>query len=91
MTERKIRGKESSWLTQEIKNLMHTRDWHLRRFKCTKSKTDWDNYKRYRNTINNKTRIAKANNIQNSLRDSKDTPSTFWSHIDLPSKRLKMC
>jgi len=39
LTEKKVRGKESLWLTQEIKNLMHTRD--LRCFKCSKSAVDW--------------------------------------------------
>ena len=77
-------GKPTSWLTREIRQLMHTRDYHLRRFKNTKLDTHWASYKNLRNTVNNKIRTAKANHIKNVFRESyesSDKPNDFWKQI----------
>ena len=60
---------------------MYSRDYHLRCFKRTESNDDWVNYKCLCNSVNNKVRVEKANHIRNTLHDSSDTPSTYWSHI----------
>lgn len=88
LKDRKVRGKENPWLTREIKRLMHTRDFFLRRFKKTNAERDWSNYKRLRNIVTNQIRTAKANNVRKVLRETSNHPRDFWKHIKkcYPSK-----
>lgn len=81
LKEKNVRGKPSPWLTREIRQLMHTRDYQLRRFKQTSLDAHWDNYKKLRNTVTKKIRAAKANHIRNVFKKSTDKPSDFWKQI----------
>ena len=55
--------KTTLWLTREIRQL-HARDYHLKQHECTNSEVHSNQYKRLRNTINNKIRSAKANHVR---------------------------
>ena len=48
--------KSNPWLTREIRQLMNTRDFHLRKFKQTDLDFHWQNYKRLRNSVTSKVR-----------------------------------
>ena len=79
--EKRIRVKPSPWLTPEIRQLQDARDYHLKKHKCTNSEFHWNQYKRLRNTINNKIRSAKANHVRIVFRESRDQPKDFWNQI----------
>ena len=48
----KIRNRPCPYVTNEIKELMKSRDLHLRRFQLTRDEGDWVVYKEYRNNQN---------------------------------------
>ena len=79
--EKRVRGKPSPWLTQEIRQLQDARDYHLKQHKRTNSEVHWNHYKRLRNTINNKIRSAKANHVRAVFRESRNQPKDFWNEI----------
>ena len=81
LKEKKVRGNSNPWLTQDIRQLMNTRDYHDRKYKQTKSDVHWEAYQRLRNKVNNKIRTAKANHVRSALRESADCANTFWKQI----------
>ena len=70
LKEKQVRGIASPWLTREIRQLMNSRDFHLRKFNQTKLDTHWVQYKNLRNTVTKKIRTAKANHVRNVLRET---------------------
>ena len=88
LKEKQVRVKASPWLTREIRQLMNSRDFHLRKFNQTKLDTHWVQYKNLRNTVTKKIRTAKANHVRNVLRETADNPTDFWKQIKkcYPSK-----
>jgi hypothetical protein len=79
--EIKIRGKQSPWLTRDIKTLMNSRDYHLRNFKRTNLEVEWSSYKRLRNRVTNLIRTAKANHVRKTFRENVHKPRDFWKQI----------
>ena len=80
LKEKKVRGNSNPWLTQDIRQLMNTRDYHDRKYKQTKSNVHWEAYQRLRNKVN-KIRTAKANHVRSALRESADCANTSWKKI----------
>ena len=56
---KRVRSKRSPWITSELKKLMHERD--IMKLKAIRSKNsqDWGKFKRLRNKVNSKIKIAK--------------------------------
>ena len=79
--EKRIRGKPSPWLTREIRELQDTREYHRREHERTDLEYHWNQYKRLRNSINNKLRSAKANYVRSVFRETMNQPKDFWKQI----------
>ena len=41
LTKRMIKGRDTPWMSQQIKRIMNTRDYHLRKARRTNTKEDW--------------------------------------------------
>jgi hypothetical protein len=81
LKEQKVRGKDCPWLTREIKQLINSRDYYLKRFKKSNNDSDWNNYKNLRNSVTSKIRIGKANSVRRVLKETSDKPNSFWKSI----------
>ena len=56
----RVRGRSVPWLTPEIKDLMHKRDYEHKKVTSTNSELHWSNYKRLHNAVNTKMRKEKC-------------------------------
>jgi hypothetical protein len=74
---RRIQGESHPWLTNEIKDLIHQRDYHHKKAIKTDNVYHWNMYKRLRNAVTGKMRKAKSCYYVNELTESKDTKS-MW-------------
>ena len=86
--EKKVKGKPSPWLTDEIKSTMNERNKLLRRYRKYKKEIDFTEYKVKRNQVNILIRKEKSSYHKNLLHDNHHTPNKFWSTIKkiYPSK-----
>ena len=76
-----MKGRNCSWLEQDIKKLMDSRDQALRRHRRSKSLHDWTCYKKLRNSCNNKLKQAKQMFHKNNLSENLKDPKKFWGII----------
>ena len=79
--ERRKRGCSCTWLTEEIKQKMHKRDYHLRKARQSCSEREWSAYKRLRNAVMKEIRQSKANSCRMMFRDNIEKPKDFWKQI----------
>ena len=49
--EKMVRGQPAPWLTSNIKNQMHERDYYLKRARHTNDDADWRQYRKLRNKV----------------------------------------
>ena len=68
MVKKKDKGVNYSWLTHKIKKLMQQGDWFLKKIRRTNKEIDWNAYRRSRNAVNNKVRLAKADYNRNLIK-----------------------
>jgi hypothetical protein len=66
-TERTNRGKDCPWLTRDLKQMMHERDYQLRNAKLGNKPEHWSNYRRLRNQTTYAIRKAKPTMNDQSL------------------------
>lgn len=78
---KRVKGSLCPWLVPEIKRVMNNRDQMLRKFRKSKSGSDWDTYKRLRNSCTNLIRKARSEYHQNLLAESRNNPQSFWKNI----------
>ena len=67
----KIRNRPCPYVTNEIKELMNSRDLHLRRFQLTRDEGDWVVYKEYRNNVKTKIKAVAKDHTFNEVREHK--------------------
>eukprot|EP00794_Sanderia_malayensis_P020782 gene20782-22810_t len=84
IVERKIRGRECSWLSHDIKLKMKERDYHLKKARRTGKEADWTVYRHFRNAVTRLIRKSKATHTRALFRESINKPKDFW-------KQLKKC
>jgi len=65
--KKKDKGVNYPWLTHEIKKLTRQGDWFLKKASGTNKEIDWSVYRRSRNAVNNKVRLAKADYNRNLI------------------------
>ncbi|CAB4031940.1 Hypothetical predicted protein [Paramuricea clavata] len=84
----KIRNRSCPYVTNEIKELMKSRDLHLRRFQLTRAEGDWVVYKEYRNNVKTKIKAAAKDHTFNEVREHKHNARSLWKIINniIPSK-----
>eukprot|EP00112_Aurelia_sp_Birch-Aquarium-sp1_P015852 Seg3541.2 transcript_id=Seg3541.2/GoldUCD/mRNA.D3Y31 product="hypothetical protein" protein_id=Seg3541.2/GoldUCD/D3Y31 len=79
--ERRKRGRSCTWLTKEIKQKMHERDYHFRKARQSGCEREWSTYKRLRNAVTEEIRQSKANSCRKMFRDNIEKPKDFWKQI----------
>ena len=79
--EKKVRGRDCSWLSNEIKTKMNERDYYLRKARKSCKELDWSIYRCLRNTVTRMIRNGKANYTRSVLRENINRPSEFWNQI----------
>jgi len=68
LVKKKDKGVNYPWLTHKIKKLMQQGDWFLKKIRRTNKEIDWSAYRRLRNAVNNKVRLAKADYNRNLIK-----------------------
>ena len=79
--KKRIRGKPSPWLTDEIKKAMNTRDILLRKSRKTKFESDIIAYRKKRNEVNSLLNKAKQAYYKDLLNETSNNLDSFWSVI----------
>jgi hypothetical protein len=64
-----VRGKPCPWINSDIRKLMASRDWVLKKCHRTKTEEDWNLYKKLRNLCNNKMKYAKREYQKNLFKE----------------------
>ncbi|CAB4008413.1 Hypothetical predicted protein [Paramuricea clavata] len=84
----KIRNRSCPYVNNEIKELMKSRDLHLRRFQLTRDEGDWVVYKEYCNNVKTKIKAAAKDHTFNEVREHKHNSRSLWKIINniIPSK-----
>ena len=80
--EKKVRGRNNPWLSNEIKKVMAERDHFDRQARRTNTELHWSRYKSLRNQVTAMIRKAKSSRT--------DDPKNFWKAVKkvLPSKSV---
>ena len=88
LIEKKVRGRETPWLSNEIKQLMRERDYAHRKARKTNKELDWSAYRRLRNRVNMSIRKAKDNYSRKVVDENADNPRNFWKIVKrvIPNK-----
>ena len=89
--KKRIRGKPSPWLTDELKKAMNIRDMLLRKSRKTKSASDISAYKKKRNEVNSLLNKSKQAYYRDLLNETSNKLDSFWNVIKklYPSNRTK--
>ena len=70
------------WINSALKNGMRSRDAAKKKAIRTKNPSDWANYKKLRNKINNKVKTTKASYYHNSFIQSEGNSRRTWKTIN---------
>jgi hypothetical protein len=88
---KRIRSKNSPWITSDLKKRMHDRD--IAKIKAIHSTVpgDWDNFRRLRNIVNKEIKLAKESYYRNAfMQHSGNSRKTCWQIVnDLTSRKSK--
>ena len=76
-----MKGKETPWLTRELKHEINRRDTLQRKLRKSKSITDLENFRRQRNRVNVLVRKAKNSHSKKILKELANDPNRFWNTI----------
>ena len=82
LQHKKIRSKKAPWITNDIKNLMNTRDKFKRKAILTNNENDWLNFRLTRNKVNIKLRNAKKDYYSSKIAGQKFNPKKAWKSIN---------
>ena len=79
---KRIRARKSEWITPQLKKRMHFRD--TLKIKATRSgsASDWSQFKKCRNAVNNEIKQAKEQYFKNALRVNEGDPRKTWRIIN---------
>ena len=76
-----VRQKYCPWLSQQTKDLIHERNQAQKTASETQNNDDWNNYKRLRNTVNNRLKHEKVHNQKEKLKQCKTSSRDIWKTI----------
>ena len=82
LQHKKIRSIKAPWITNDIKNLMNTRDRFKRKAILTNNENDWLNFRTTRNKVNIKLRNAKKDYYSSKIAGQKFNPKKAWKSIN---------
>ena len=81
LIEKTVRGRDTPWLTSDIKEKIRERDYYLRKAKKSGSELDWSSYRRLRNATTALIRKNKANYQREAFQNNSHSPNDFWKEI----------
>jgi len=81
---RKVRMKATSlpWITQEIRALMRTRNYFCSKAKSSGRNEDWVMYRRLRNHVTARLRMAKLLYFESLSEESRRNPRKLWNGLN---------
>ena len=82
LQHKKIRSKKAPWITNDIRNLMNTRDKFKRKAILTNNENDWLNFRLTRNKVNIKLRNVKKDYYSSKIAGQKFNPKKAWKSIN---------
>ena len=82
MKTKRIRLKAIPWLTNDIKKLMHSRDFYKKRAAKFSNPQDWEKYKSLRNQVTSEIRDSKAKFYKENIQNSKKDPKKAWKLVN---------
>ena len=82
LQHKKIRSIKAPWITNDIKNLMNTRDRFKRKAILTNNENDWLNFRTTRNKVNIKLRNAKKDYYSSKIVGQIFNPKKAWKSIN---------
>ena len=82
LQHKKIRSLNAPWITNDIKNLMNTRDRFKRKAILINNENDWLNFRTTRNKVNIKLRNAIKDYYSSKITGQKFNPNKAWKSIN---------
>ena len=79
--EKKVRGRNIPWLSNEIKKVMAERDHFYRQARRTNTELHWSRYKSLRNQVTAMIRKAKSSYNRRIIEENSDDPKNFWKAV----------
>ena len=76
----RLRGRPNPYITNEIRDLMATRDGWKHKFKQTKDPLAWTSYKSYFRQVKRKIRLAEKEFMEQQIKENRNT-NTMWKVI----------
>jgi ribulose kinase len=83
---KRVKGKPSPWITNNIKQEMNTRDQLMRKERKTNNEADWLAYKRKRNFVKNEVQRSKRSHFKTKLRENSSKPDLEGFNEIFPTK-----
>ena len=85
----KVKGISIPWMTVEISQAMHDRDYHLKKAQKTQSKIHWSAYRKLRCLVNKQIREGKSSYYENLIKENNKNPSGLWKTLNEITSRSK--
>ena len=86
---RKVKSEYTPWLTNEIKNISYHRDFLKKKAVSLNSPAYHEAYKKCRNEVNSRIKVAKTNYYKTSLENSTDSKDSWKIINKLLNKKSK--
>ena len=80
---------KSPWITPELTELMHERDYHQKQAHKTNLEYHWQQFRELRNLVNNQVKLARSKYYQDSVNANKNNPSNLWKTLNELTPRTK--
>ena len=89
LKRKRIKKKESPWITDDILQLIRNRNKLKQHAKLTKKIEDWKRYKKARNYITTEIRKAKREHVTNTIKTSNNQSDEVWKSLSyvMPKKK----
>ena len=80
----KVRSKQQSlrWLSNETRQLMTSRNYYLKKFRKTRAHTDWECYRRLRNSIKQRLKEEKQAYFAEVCSEYSKQPKRVWKELN---------
>lgn len=86
---KRVRHTNSPWLTSDLKQLIHHRNYLKKQATKTSDPQAWVDFKQLRNTVNNEIKTAKTTYFREKIENNKGNPKALWKTINSLSGRTK--
>ena len=84
----KVRSKQQSlrWLSNETRQLMTSQNYYLKKFRKTRGNSDWECYRRLRNSIKQRLKVEKQAYFAAVCSEYSKKPKREWKNVALGRK-----